>query len=173
MRSTMGGMAAVAAVVALATACGSSAPSSTSSYGYAQELALAQCLRGHGLPAFPNPRSSGGFSSSVLPTINTTKGQAAYTACKHLLTGAPSLSELQQDLQAEQAREAQMLPALLKFQQCVRDHGEPDFSVVGASKGPGVNTGTAQFQAAVNACESRLPAGAHVSFSTHRTQSRS
>ena len=169
MRSTMGGMAAVAAVVALATACGSSAPSSTSSYGYAQELALAQCLRGHGLPAFPNPRSSGGFSSSVLPTINTTKGQAAYTACKHLLTGAPSLSELQQDLQAEQAREAQMLPALLKFEQCVRSHGVPGFTIFGQSKPAGFNPDTPQLQSALRTCQHLLPPGAHVSISTNKS----
>jgi hypothetical protein len=169
----MGGLAAVAAVAVLATACGSSAPSTTTaSYSYAQELAIAQCIRGHGLPAFPDPSASEGFSSSVLPLIDTSKGQTAYSACKHLLTGAPSFSQLQQDLRAEQQKEAETLPAVLKFQQCVRSHGEPDFSVE-STAGPGVDIGTPQFQAAERDCESVLPSGEHISFSTHRVQSGS
>jgi hypothetical protein len=173
MKHTMGGLAAVAAVAVLATACGSSAPSTTTaSYSYAQELAIAQCIRGHGLPAFPDPSASEGFSSSVLPMIDTSKGQTTYNACKHLLTGAPSFSQLQQDLQAEQQKESEMLPALLKFEQCVRSHGEPDFSVKSGG-GPGVDIGTPQFQTAERDCESVLPAGDQISFSTHRAQSGS
>jgi len=174
MKHTMGALAAVAAVAMLATACGSSAPSaspgSTATYSYAQELALTQCLRGHGLPTFPDPDASQGFSSSVLPMVDTAKGQAAYNACKHLLTGAPSISQLQQDLQGEQQRQAKALPALLKFEQCVRSHGEPDFSTTGS---PGVNPSSSQFQAALRACESVLPPGEHISFSTSQATSRS
>lgn len=173
MKHTMGGLAAVAAVALLATACGSSAPSTSSSYSYAQEIALAQCIRGHGLPTFPDPSASDGFSGSVLPTIDSSKGQAAYNACKHLLTGAPSLSQLEEDLQQEQEAQAKALPAELKFQQCVRSHGEPDFSIVDASQSPGVDTNTPQFQTAVRTCQAVLPSGDHISFSTHRSQSRS
>jgi hypothetical protein len=167
MKYTVGGLVAVAV---LATACGSSAPSTSQapSYSYGQELALAQCLRDHGLPAFPDPSASEGFSSSVLPMIDTSKGEAAYGDCKHLLTGAPSISQLQQDLQQEQQREAAALPALLKFQQCVRDHGEPDFSMF-QSGDAGVDPNTPRFQTALRACESELPPGAHISISSHKS----
>ena len=52
-------LAAAAAVAVLATACGAAAPSSASPPTYAQELALAQCMRGHGVPGFPDPQASG------------------------------------------------------------------------------------------------------------------
>ena len=54
-----GALAVAAAVAVLATACGGSAPSSASAPTYAQELALAQCMRGHGVPNFPDPRHRG------------------------------------------------------------------------------------------------------------------
>ena len=54
--------AAAAAVAVLITACGGSAPSSASAPTYAQEIALAQCMRRHGVPDFPDPRASGGIS---------------------------------------------------------------------------------------------------------------
>lgn len=176
-------LAVAAAVAVLATACGGSAPSSDSpspggSYSYAQELALAQCMRGHGLPNFPDPSASVGFSSSVLPTFDTHQGQTAYAACRHLLTGAPSISQLQQDLQREQQKQAEELPELLKWQQCVRSHGFPTFSIVGQSspasaKGAGINPDSPQFQAAVAACQHVLPPGAKVSISTRKSQSAS
>jgi hypothetical protein len=173
--------AAVAAVAVLATACGSSAsstasPAASGSYSYAQELALAQCMRGHGLPTFPDPSTSGGFSSSVLSTFDTSQGQAAYGACRHLLTGAPSISALQRDLQEAQERQAKALPALVKFAQCMRSHGVPDFSLPGASapasgQGTGVNPDAPQVQAAVRACQSELPPGAHISVNASKSAS--
>jgi hypothetical protein len=170
-------LAAAAAIAMLATACGSSAASSASpdpsgSFSYTQELALAQCMRAHGLPTFPNPSASGGFSSTVLTTFDTSTGQAAYGTCRHLLTGAPSISQLQAVLQEEQAREAKALPALVKFAQCMRSHGVPDFSLPGqgsaapSGKTPGYNPDSPQFQAAVRTCQSVLPPGAHLSIHT-------
>ena len=50
-----GALAVAAAVAVLATACGGSAPSSVSAPTYAQVLALAQCMRSHGVPDFPTP----------------------------------------------------------------------------------------------------------------------
>jgi hypothetical protein len=171
---------AVAAFAVLATACSSSAASTSSpdpsgSYSYAQEVALAQCMRAHGLPAFPDPSPSGGFSSNVLTTFDTSTGQAAYGACRHLLTGAPSISQLQQELQKEQQAQAQRLPTMVKFAQCMRSHGVPGFPDPGqnlpaAAKGTGLNPNSPVFQAAVKACQSVLPPGAHISI--HASSSR-
>lgn len=176
-------LAVIATVAVLATACGSSDPPSASSapggsYSYAQELALAQCMRGHGLPDFPDPDASGGFSSTVLPTLDSSQGQAAYGACRHLLTGAPSITQLEQDLQQLQQEQQKELPVLVKFSQCMRSHGVPDFpdpsatgqSTPASSQGAGINPNSPQFQAAVSACEQMLPAGAHISIQAHTSE---
>jgi hypothetical protein len=177
---------AIAAAVMLATACSSGAastasPDPTGSFSYTQEVALAQCMRAHGLPAFPDPSASGGFGSAVLTTFDTSAGRAAYGACRHLLTGAPSISQLQQVLQREQEAEAQRLPALVKFAQCMRSHGVPDFpdpqgsgqSVPAPAKGTGLNPDSPVFQAAVKACQSELPPGAHISIHASTSPSAS
>lgn len=171
-------LAAVLAIV-LVTACESSnaptvAATDSATPTYAQEIAFAQCIRSHGLPSFPNPDASGSFHINAA-TLDSSQATSAYGACRHLLpNGGPNLAAIQQE---EQQKQAQQLPELLKWQQCVRSHGEPDFSVglggqsPAPGKGPGVNTGAPQFQAALNACQHLLPAGDHVSISTSRSSS--
>jgi hypothetical protein len=184
-----GALAVAAAVAVLATACGGSAPSSASSPTYAQVLALAQCMRGHGVPDFPDPDASGSYSltsngsikgaggSSV--DINSSQAQAAYGDCRHLLPGGPSISQLEQMEQQEQQAQEKALPGLLKWEQCVRGHGVPDFSLGlgGQSPPPGksgaVNPNSPQFQAAVRTCQPLLPSGAKVSISQSSRQSPS
>ena len=108
-----GALAVAAAVAVLATACGGgSAPSSASPPTYAQVRALAQCMRGHGVPDFPDPNASGGYTltsngsvegaggSSI--DIDSSQAQAAYGDCRHLLPGGPSISQLEQLVQQEQ-----------------------------------------------------------------------
>jgi len=170
----------LAAAAVLAAACGGSAPAAASAPTYAQELSLAQCMRSHGEPDFPDPSASGGYtltpsgaiegSGGAPVDIDSSQAQAAYGDCRHLLAGAPSVSQLEQDVQREQQRQAQMLPALLKWEQCVRGHGEPDFSLpLGgqsqpATNSPAVNPDTPQFKAALAACQHLLPPGASVSI---------
>jgi len=184
-----GGALAVAAAVAVLTAgCGvhisfgggGSAPSSASAPNYAQELDLAQCMRSHGEPDFPDPSTSGGYTltngsitgaggSSI--DIDSSQAQAAYGDCRHLLPGAPSISQLEQDVQQEQQRQAQALPFLLKYSQCMRSHGVPNFPDLGQGDqspapgpGPAINPNSPQFQAASAACQHLLPPGAHISI---------
>jgi hypothetical protein len=65
-------------------------------------------------------------------------------------------------------------PALVKFSQCMRGHGVPDFpdppSDGQASPPPsqqaGVNPASPRFPAAVRACQHLLPAGTNISFQT-------
>jgi len=91
-----GALAAAAAVALLATACdvvhvhvGSSGGAVSAESGtYQENLAYAQCMRGHGVPDFPLPRPSGTSSFSGQVTGNPS-GQAARAndACRHLLPG--------------------------------------------------------------------------------------
>ena len=183
-----GVLAVVAAVAGLATACGvvhvhfgssgGSARGGSVTSTFAQELALAQCMRGHGVPNFPDPSPSGGFSVNVLSTIDSSQGHAAYGACRHLLAGGgPSITQLQQQAQQEQQEQQKDLPALLKFSQCMRGHGVPNYpdptlsgqSTPAPSEGAGINLNSPQFQAALSACQHVLPAGAHLHASTHRS----
>jgi hypothetical protein len=95
-------LAVVAAAAVVTTACGSSSDLFTTSSvqggsaTVAQELALAQCMRGHGVPNFPGPPARG-QRTPVPPAgggINPTSPQfrAAVSACQHLLPAGTRLS---------------------------------------------------------------------------------
>jgi hypothetical protein len=183
-----GALAVAAAVAALATACGGGASSSASAPTYVQELALAQCMRSHGVPNFPDPNASGGYAltsngsiegagrSSI--DIDSSQAQAAYGDCRHLLPGAPSISQLEQMAQQEQRRQEQALPMLLKYSQCMRSHGVPNFPDLGqGNQSPAsgnraaINPNSPQFQAASTACQHLLPPGARISIHTNASAS--
>jgi hypothetical protein len=103
--------------------------------------------------------------------IDSSQAQAAYGDCRHLLPGAPSISRLEQLEQQGQQQQEQALPALVKYSQCIRSHGVPNFPDLGQSDpspAPGnsatFNPSSPQFQAASTACQHLLPAGAHISM---------
>jgi hypothetical protein len=182
-------LAGAAAVAVLATACGGgSVSSSASAPTYAQVLALAQCMRGHGVPDFPDPDASGDYTltstgsivgaGGVSVDINSSQAQAAYGDCRHLLPDGPSISQLEQLEQQEQQRQEQALPETLKYSQCMRSHGVPNFPSPGqgdqspaAGNNAPINPNSPQFQAASAACQHLLPPGAHVSISTNKSAS--
>jgi hypothetical protein len=167
-----GALAVVAAVAALAAACGGgSDPPSASTPTFAQEVALAQCMRSHRAPDFPDPNPSGGFS---MHAAIGSQILAAYAACRHLLPGGPSLAEVRQLARQEQRKQELALPELAKFAQCVRSHGVPGFPDPSAngpgtapSQAAGVDPSSPAFLAALRICQHVLPAGAHVSIETH------
>jgi hypothetical protein len=180
-------LAVVAGVAVLTTACGvhvhfgsgSSDPSTNApaTFSEAQELALAQCMRGHGLPGFPDPAPTGGFNANVLTLLDSSTGQTAYGACRHLLAGGgPAISQLQAQVQQAQQKLQEELPTLLKFSECIRSHGVPNYPDP-ALTGQGLTENTAgdfnpsapQFQAAVSACHHLLPAGANLSAGMHES----
>jgi hypothetical protein len=172
--------AATAAVAVLAAACGggsASSPAGPASGGpgtFAQEVALAQCMRSHGAPDFPDPSASGGFT--LHETISA-QMLAAYGDCRHLLPGGPSLAQVQQEAQQQQQKLQQLVPGLLKFAICVRSHGVPGFPdptangqfTPGALKAAGVTPQSTQFQAALRDCQHVLPGGVefHASAQEH------
>jgi hypothetical protein len=171
---------AAAAAAMLATACSSSAPSSSAGApSYAQVLDLAQCMRSHGVPTFPDPGSSGEYnltsSGSIQGAggasidINSSQVQTAYGHCRQLVPSAPSISRLEQLEQQGQQKQEQALPQLLKYSQCMRSNGVPTFPDLGGSdqtpppgKSPAFNPDSTQFQAASTTCQHLLPAGAHL-----------
>jgi hypothetical protein len=163
------GALAVMAVAVLAAACGGSASSpassaSAESANLRQEIAYSQCMRAHGVPDFPDPNASGAIAvpratpDGAGGSVSSSKMDSANGACQHLLPGGGGASPGQ--VQQEQTE-------ALKFAQCMRTHGVPDYpdptvTSQGYSsnlKNSGINTQSPQFLAAVGACRYLLPAG--------------
>ncbi len=124
-------MAAVAliAMAAMISACGTSAPTGTGTGGgnNAASNALtavkfAKCMRSNGVSAFPDPSASGNFTideivngSSLNPSAPAFK--QAISACKDLEPARFMGSK----------RSPQEQEAALKFAECIRANGVPDF----------------------------------------------
>ena len=94
---------------------GSSAPNSTASTR-AKAVKFAECMRANGVSDFPDPNASGEFPSygvSVSPAV----WRKAGAACKTLQPPGTLSAKL------TPAQES----AALKFAQCIRENGVPDF----------------------------------------------
>jgi hypothetical protein len=81
----------------------------------AQGVKFAECVREHGVPDFPDPNASGDseYGVSVTPEVWT----KAVGACKDLQPAGTLSAKLNPEQQS----------AALKFAQCIRDNGVPDF----------------------------------------------
>jgi len=119
-RNVRSGLAAVTLAVAVA-ACGSSnkpssSPGSPSKPG---GLALASCMRAHGVPNFPDPSAGGGgvglTGTGIDPQSPAFK--SAQASCIRLGHGGPGRVA---------ATESQFLAALT-FSKCMRTRGYPGF----------------------------------------------
>jgi hypothetical protein len=160
--------------VLLTVACGGSSSSgpagSSSSPGsstIAKDVAYADCMSAHGLDITVN--SNGDFSASNSSGSSDTPPQnvqGAQNACQHLL---PSGS------QPSQARQLSHLEQLLKYAQCMRSHGVPNFpdpisegngaysfgapqvAPSNGAGGGGINPNSAAYQKASQACQSIMP----------------
>jgi len=111
---------AVALAVAVAVAgCGSSQHRAKSA-GTNPQLAFAQCMRAHGLTAFPDPGSAGGINiagTGLNPASPAFK--AARSACAKLLPGGgPG---------GHGTPTAQDKRQMLAISTCMRAHGVTDF----------------------------------------------
>lgn len=113
-------LATVSCVVAL-TACGSSVTSNPGSVsGGGKRIRLADCMRSHGVPNFPDPSVGGGIQINGSSGINLRSPafQSAQSACSKLLPGGgPG---------AGPAPESRRL-AMVKLAQCMRKHGLSTF----------------------------------------------
>jgi hypothetical protein len=153
---------AVLALIAMVSACGSNAPTATDSgsslaTNVERAVQFADCMRGHGVSEFPDPNASGDFTygikagSSLDPS--TAAWQTAISACKSLEPSGLMPKSLT----------TQAIAARLKFAQCIRENGMPDFPDP-ANNGPLINVqhaqGNTQLQAALQKCRSLLAAAA-------------
>jgi hypothetical protein len=158
------------AVAALLAAACSSTPSSTGS-GSApgaggpansrSAVNASRCIRSHGVPGFPDPDSSGQIPKETAQQLGVGDSvlKAAQQACQNLWPfQAPT-----------QAQQRQQLTDDLKFAQCMRSHGLPDFPDPTSSGGhvefvisisrDGFDPHSPQILAKARACEHVLPAG--------------
>ena len=132
---TLIALAMFAVVLAGCSNATSSTGNTTGTGGNALEF--SQCMRANGLSAFPDPDASGALTidgvvngSSLDP--NSAAWKQAMSACKYLepagFTGGNGTVTPQQ----HQAR--------LKFAQCIRDNGVPDFPDPASDTAPLVDT---------------------------------
>jgi hypothetical protein len=141
---------ALAAGAPLLAGCGSSSPQSklASVAGkQADAIAFASCMRSHGVPNFPDPSGNGrggvqiqasqrAVSGSSLKVngvpVNAPAFQSAMQICRSHLPNAGKASPA--DL-------ARMKQSGLRFAQCMRSHGVPDFPDPQIQSGPGGGVG--------------------------------
>jgi hypothetical protein len=167
-RARSAGLLVALAVLALGVAgCGGSSggsgSASAASGGGGSDsdklVQYAQCMRKNGVPGFPDP-VNGEFNLQVTPggALDPTSPQwkAAQEACKSLQPPGLQSGSAQSNQQQSQA---------LKFAQCMRKNGVPDFPDPqsqggGLIVGGGVDPNSPQFQSAMAACRKLLPGGA-------------
>jgi hypothetical protein len=143
----------VAGLVLLAAACAGS-PTKASDGGTGA-IAFSQCMRSHGIPAYPNP-GSGGLLPKQTPQqlgVPETVFQAAQGACIHLVRngGRPNPAQVQQ-----------YQSVMLKYARCIRAHGvanmpDPDSrGHLDIGPGSGIDVTSPRFEAAYRVCKSDL-----------------
>ena len=131
---------------------------------YRAALAYVYCMRSHGVPNFPDPTSDGQINvdfthggkdgSPASSGIDRMSSQyiSADQTCRHLLPGGvPTPAQNQQALAQE-----------LKFAQCMRSHGVPNYpdpnpSDPGVVRLIGVDQNSPQFQSAQKVCQTLVP----------------
>ncbi|HUB75248.1 MAG TPA: hypothetical protein VL979_14590 [Solirubrobacteraceae bacterium] len=141
---------------------------------------FAQCMRTHGEPEFPEPTEGGIHIQNRNghgPNPESPRFKAAEKACSKYAPSKVAPSPAQQAKMQEQA---------LKFSECMRHHGVPNFPdpkfsagggrvtlKLGGGPSSGLNPNSPQFQAAQRACQSNLPfkGGPHAGSGPGRSSS--
>jgi hypothetical protein len=117
------------------------------------DLAYAQCMRDHGISDFPDPQPDGGIAIQAGPGSDldpdNPQFKAADDACQSLLPTPPSQQEQEQEFED-----------MLRFAQCMREHGITDFPDpkpgegidISADQDSDLDPSNPRFQAAKKAC---------------------
>jgi hypothetical protein len=164
-------LAALAMAALIGAGCGSgggsgsAAANSSTASNQAQAVKFAECMRSNGVPQFPDPDASGQLTidavvngSGIDPNGSAWNG--ALDACKDLQpSGFTGPAERSPEQQSQG----------LKFAQCIREHGVPDFPdptagqpLVDTNRIPSSNTsrGMSILNAAMHACSDLSPVSA-------------
>jgi hypothetical protein len=124
----------------------------------ASALKFTVCMRSHGVPDFPDPNAAGvfQFGAGVRGTPQFASGSRTCMKLLHLGGGS-----------ASPAAQAQGLASLLKFSECMRSHGVPNYPDPTTSPGGGVSISVSSadgidshspiFQRARQTCQSLKP----------------
>ena len=176
-----GVLAAMVGLLVMTAACSSGTPSSgtpptsgtsstsnTSSSGtggvlaayVADKLGFARCLRAHGVPNYPDPNAGGQEPPGAKQLIFSPRGQAAVGACSYWG------NRIHNDVAAQHQA---VMGEYVRFAQCMRAHGLPNFPdpvnaegrvefVLSASQ-DGFDPHSPQVLAKAHRCESVLPPG--------------
>jgi hypothetical protein len=141
-------VSAIAVLLATTTsvaACGGSSPTNTtaSTAGHKSEaLKLAECMRSHGVPDFPDPISGGGFA--IQSSANGSNASVTVDGHKLNVSG-PAFNTAMRDCARYQpqgpaisgAQLAQVKQGTLRMAACMRSHGVPNFPDPRVTTGPG------------------------------------
>src|SRR5215469_12189860 len=165
---TVGLLLLTAACGGRTSSSGTSSTSGTSASGtggvsaayVSDKLGLARCLRAHGVPGYPDPDASGQEPPGSKQLIVTPQGQAAVGACSSWS------NRISND---EAAQNQATMGEYVRFAQCMRAHGLPEFPdptyaegrvefVLSASR-DGFDPHSPQVLAKAHQCESVLPPG--------------
>jgi hypothetical protein len=140
-----------AGISLLATACGGGAPSTQQNGA----LAFSRCMRSNGVASYPDPGTGGSLPKESLQQlhVNSAQFEAAQSACIHLVPngGRPTAAQV-----------AAYRSVMLGYARCIRLHGVsnmPDPDARGhldIGPGTGVDVNSPRFQAAYQACKSKL-----------------
>ncbi|HSS87686.1 MAG TPA: hypothetical protein VLL69_00070 [Streptosporangiaceae bacterium] len=124
------------------------------------KLGLARCLRTHGVPNYPDPNADGQEPPNSKQLIGTPQGQAAVSACNYWG------NRIHNDVTAQNQA---VRVEYVRFAQCMRSHGLPNFPgpvyaegrvefVLSASR-DGFDPHSPQVLAKAHECEHVLPPG--------------
>jgi hypothetical protein len=98
--------------------------------GQERATKYSECMRANGVADFPNPNAEGQFPYGGV-SVSKATWQNAVGACTNLQPPAWS---------ADTGRTATQQDAALKFAQCVREHGVPDFPDPATAGDPLIDT---------------------------------
>jgi predicted small lipoprotein YifL len=127
MRRAFRPLAALALISVISAGCGSNAPSETPTATSAdtgatkkatdqdKAVKLAECIRGHGVPHFPDPDAKGDFAFGI--DVSPAVWKKAVDACKDLAPPGAFSGR----------RSPKQQSAALRFANCIRAHGVKDF----------------------------------------------
>jgi hypothetical protein len=146
--------AASLAAATMIAACGSSSKPRAHAANNNVGIEFATCMRGHGVPSFPDPETSGAIQIPVALAKNPSPVfTSAMRACKYLVpaNAAPPVVSASQKA------------AALKLAQCMREHGVPNYpdptykdghEVPPSIADPAINPASPAFSAASKTCQS-------------------